>query len=78
MQEIKTMGKIVQNSPQRARGASQFRASVQNVSSKPYGQSFLSQWGRLTHPPRKPQGHYSVVQQMKKKPWHNWNKKMIW
>ena len=74
MQDIKTMGKIVQNSPQRARGASQFRASVQNVFSKPYGQSFLSQRGRSTRPPRKPQGHYSAVQQMKKKPWHSWNK----
>ena len=72
--EIKTMGKIVQNSPQRARGVSQFRASVQNVQSKPYGQSFLSQRGRTARPPRKPQGHYSSVQQIKKKPWHSWNK----
>ena len=47
MQEINTMGKIVQTSPQQARGASQFRASVQNVSSKSYGQSFLSQWGEV-------------------------------
>ena len=74
MQEIKTMGKIVQKSPQRARGASQFRASMQNVSSKPYSQSFLSQRGRSTRPPRKPQGHYGAAHQMKKNPWHSWNK----
>ena len=74
MQEVKTMGKIVQKFPQKARGGPQFRGSAQKQQNKTYGQPFLSQRGRATYPPRRNQGQFSSGQQNKKKSWNNWNK----